>query len=496
MESSVTNSFNQAPPERLAAAAPPAGPRRGAAGGDARFHRECILGLASLLPSGALASSTGAGVAAEHTPQLGSLLPVWSVAPFAAILLCIAVLPLVAGGWWEHNRNKALLSALLGVPVAAWIASLDPLLLAHTAHEYVAFILLLGALFVISGGIVVRGTLAGTPGLNTGLLAIGALLASFVGTTGASMLLIRPLLRANEVRRQKRHVVVFFIFIVANAGGLLTPLGDPPLFLGFLRGVPFLWTLRLWPEWLFVNGVLLALFYVVDSTIFRREDIRTPGDLDEIAERHAVPVHIAGKRNFLYLAGVVAVLLASGSTKLPLGVQEGGMALMAALSWFTTPRPMRGENAFTWGPIVEVAVVFAGIFATMIPALAILNARGAELGLAEPWQFFWATGLLSSFLDNAPTYLTFASAASGIVGTDAANLRLLVEHDVGAVLLEAVALGAVFMGANTYIGNGPNFMVKAIAEQGGVKMPSFFGYVGYSVAILVPLFVALTLLFF
>jgi Na+/H+ antiporter NhaD/arsenite permease-like protein len=454
--------------------------------------------LLSLVPAGALASSAtaGPGVAAEHTPHLGATLPLWSVGPFAAILLCIAVLPLVAGHWWEHNRNKGILSALLGLPVAAWIAYLDPLLLAHTTHEYVAFIVLLGALFVISGGIVVRGTLAGTPGLNTGLLAIGAVLASFIGTTGASMLLIRPLLRANSVRQQKRHVVVFFIFIVANAGGLLTPLGDPPLFLGFLRGVPFLWTLRLWPEWLFVNGALLALFYVVDNTIFRREDIATPGDLDEIAVKHKVPLHIAGKRNFLYLAGVVAVLLASGSVKLPLGVQEGGMALMAALSWFTTPRPMRGENGFTWGPIIEVAVVFAGIFATMIPALAILNARGAELGLSAPWHFFWATGLLSSFLDNAPTYLTFASAASGIVGTDAANLRLLLAHETGANLLVAISLGAVFMGANTYIGNGPNFMVKAIAEQGGVRMPSFFGYMAYSGAILIPLFVAVTWVFF
>jgi Na+/H+ antiporter NhaD/arsenite permease-like protein len=456
-----------------------------------------LVAVFTLVPFGALASSsTGPGTAAEHTPHLGSLLPLWSVAPFAAILLCIAVLPLVAGHWWEHNRNKGMLSALFGVPVAAWIASVDPVLLGHTAHEYVAFIVLLGALFVISGGIVIRGTLAGTAGLNTGLLAIGALLASFIGTTGASMLLIRPLLRANSIRQQKRHVVVFFIFIVANAGGLLTPLGDPPLFLGFLRGVPFLWTLRLWQEWLFVNGALLALFYVVDSTIFRREDIATPGDLDEVAVQHKVPLHIAGKQNFLYLAGVVAVLLASGSVKLPLGVQEGGMLLMAALSWFTTPRPMRGENGFTWGPIIEVAVVFAGIFATMIPALAILNARGSELGLSAPWHFFWATGILSSFLDNAPTYLTFASAASGIVGTDAANLRLLVEHSSGADLLAAISLGAVFMGANTYIGNGPNFMVKAIAEQGGVRMPSFFGYMAYSGAILIPLFGVVTWVFF
>jgi Na+/H+ antiporter NhaD/arsenite permease-like protein len=422
-------------------------------------------------------------------------LPLWSVAPFGLMLLSIAVLPLVANHFWEHNRNKAILSVALGVPIVAWFLRLDPVVLGHTAHEYVAFIVLLGALFVIAGGIVVRGTLAGTAGLNTGLLAIGAVLASLVGTTGASMLLIRPLLRANSVRRRVAHVVVFFIFVVSNAGGLLTPLGDPPLFLGFLRGVPFLWTLRLWMEWAFVNGALLVIFYFVDSTIFRREDIKTPGDLDEVAVAHQIPVHIAGKINFLFLAGVVGVLLVSGSVKLPLGVQEAGMAAMAVLSLIATPKALREENGFTWGPIIEVAVVFAGIFATMIPALQLLNARGSELGLTAPWHFFWATGVLSSFLDNAPTYLTFASAASGIVGTDAANLGQLIATDRGASLLVAISLGAVFMGANTYIGNGPNFMVKAIAEQSGVKMPGFFGYMAWSGAVLLPLFVVVTFLF-
>jgi len=423
-------------------------------------------------------------------------LPLWSVAPFAAMLLCIAILPLVAGHWWEHNRNKAILSALLGIPVAIGILRVSPIALAHTAHEYAAFIILLGALFVIAGGIVVRGTLAGTPGLNTVLLAIGAAIASFVGTTGASMLLIRPLLRANSVRKRVAHVVIFFIFVVSNAGGLLTPLGDPPLFLGFLRGVPFLWTMRLWVEWIVVNGILLAVFYVVDSTLFRKEDIATPGDLDEVAVHHAVPVHIAGKINFLFLLGVVGVLVASGSLHLPLGVQEGGMLLMAVLSWVATPKALRKENQFTWGPIVEVAVVFVGIFATMIPALQILNARGGELGLTEPWQFFWVTGALSSFLDNAPTYLTFASTASAIVGTDAARLGQLIATERGAALLSAISVGAVFMGANTYIGNGPNFMVKAIAEQSGVKMPGFFGYMAWSGAILIPIFVLVTRIFF
>jgi Na+/H+ antiporter NhaD/arsenite permease-like protein len=360
----------------------------------------------------------------------------------------------------------------------------------------VAFILLLGALYVISGGIVVRGTLSGTPGVNTGLLAMGAVLASLIGTTGAAMVLVRPLLRANSVRRDRSHVVVFFIFVVANAGGLLTPLGDPPLFLGFLRGVPFLWTLRLLPIWLAVNGVLLAVFFAVDSTLFRREDLETPGDLDEVAVAHATPVRIAGGLNFLWLAAVVGVLVVAGTLRLPPGVQEAGLLLAAALSWATTPRALREENRFGFAPIAEVAAIFAGIFATMVPALAVLNARGGALGLHTPAQFFWASGLLSSFLDNAPTYLTFASVGSGLSGTDAAHLGALVAHPSGSELLVAVSAGSVLMGANTYIGNGPNFMVKAIAELHGVAMPGFFRYMLWSGVVLLPLFAGVTLIFF
>jgi Na+/H+ antiporter NhaD/arsenite permease-like protein len=432
------------------------------------------------------------------TPRthLGSLLPLWSVAPFVAMLLCIAVLPLVAGRFWQYNRNKAVLSVLLGLPVAVWTASLDTSALVHAGGEYLAFIILLGALFVIASGIVVRGTLAGTPGLNAAVLATGALLASLIGTTGASMLLVRPLLRANSVRQRKGHVFVFFIFVVANAGGLLTPMGDPPLFLGFLRGVPFTWTLRLWPQWLLATAFLLVLFYIVDSTIFRREDLTTPGNLDRIAVEHEVPIHLAGKHNLLLLAGVMAVLLLCGRLGLPTLAQDAGLLAMAAVSWLTTSPRLRVENGFSWAPIVEVAALFAGIFATMIPALAILNLRGAQLGLSQPWQYFWASGALSSFLDNAPTYLTFASAASGAVGTEAADLGQLLSSPRGAALLEAICVGSVFMGANTYIGNGPNFMVKAIAEESGVRMPGFFGYMGYSATILLPLFVALTFLFF
>jgi Na+/H+ antiporter NhaD/arsenite permease-like protein len=434
--------------------------------------------------------------AGASATQLGHLFPLWSVVPFVAMLVSIAVLPLIAGRFWEHNHNKAILSLLLGAPVAIWTVFLDSTALVHAAGEYLAFIVLLGALFVIASGIVVRGTLAGTPGLNTVLLGIGAVIASIIGTTGASMLLIRPLLRANSVRFRKGHVFVFFIFVVANAGGLLTPMGDPPLFLGFLRGVPFTWTLRLWRHWLLANAFLLILFYIVDSTIFRKEDLERPGDLDRIAVEHEVPIHIAGKLNFLLLAGVTAILVVCGRLGLPPLAQDTALVLMIALSWLTTPRQLRVENAFSWSPMVEVAALFAGIFATMIPALAILNARGAQLGLAHPWQYFWASGALSSFLDNAPTYLTFASAASGAVGTDAANLGQLLHTERGPALLTAISVGSVLMGANTYIGNGPNFMVKAIAEQAGVQMPGFFGYMAYSAVVLLPLFVAMTWIFF
>ena len=435
-------------------------------------------------------------VLAAAGSSLGARLQLWSVVPFALMLLAVALLPLVAPGLWERNRHKALLSAVLGAPVAAWMLALDPGVVAHAAHEYAAFMVLLGSLFVISGGIVLRGTLAGTPGLNTALLGVGGLLASLVGTTGASMLLIRPLLRANSVRRRAAHVVVFFILVVSNAGGLLTPLGDPPLLLGFLRGVPFGWTLKLLPQWLFVNGALLFAFFVVDSTIFRREGLATSGDLDKVAVAHRVPLSVAGTHNVLYLAGVVGVLLASGSLQPPPGVAELALAALAGLSLATTHRGLRRENGFTWYPIVEVAAIFAGLFATMIPALQILGARGAALGLSEPWHFFWATGLLSSFLDNAPTYLAFASAASGLLGTDASHLGQLLASARGEALLVAISSGSVFMGGNTYLGNGPNFMVKAMAERGGVRMPGFFGYMAWSGAVLIPVCLAVTAIFF
>lgn len=424
------------------------------------------------------------------------------VGPFILLLLAIAVCPLFLTHWWERNANKALVSFLLALPVGIFLCTVEPHLLVHKGLEYASFIILIGSLFVISGGIHLRGSPAGTPLVNTAFLGIGAVLASLIGTTGASMLLIRPLLRANRKRKRVAHIVIFFIFLVANIGGSLTPLGDPPLFLGFLRGVPFEWCFQLTPMWLFSCAILLILFNLIDQVLFNREELEELGVAlgEEVQPKE--PISIEGKGNFLFLLGVIASALLSGLLHLPYGAQEAGMVAMAVLSLIATPpsSETRKENAFTFGPIIEVAVLFAGIFVTMGPCLILLEARGEQLlawvGVRDPWVFFWSTGALSSFLDNAPTYLTFSALASGVVGTNADRLGELVNHPQGAGYLVAVACGAVFMGANTYIGNGPNFMVKAIAEENGVKMPSFFGYMVWSTCILLPIFAAVTFIFF
>ncbi len=443
----------------------------------------------------------------EGHGSMGKNMPLWTTIPFIAILLAIAVFPLVNEHWWHHNSNKAIISAVLAIPVAAYLLigyghdgwhELE-----HKILEFVSFIAMLGALFIISGGIYVKGSLSGTPLVNTLMLALGGSIASFVGTTGASMLLIRPLLRANAARSNKTHIVVFFIFIVSNCGGLLTPLGDPPLFLGFLSGVPFTWTFRLWMEWLTVNAVLLVIFNIYDQIVLNKEERERPGSQLEQVQQHE-PFGIIGGLNILLLLGVVAVIYASGQgignggAKWPVGIAEVLLAGLAAVSYFTTAKSIHEANHFSFVPINEVAILFAGIFVTMTPALLILNANGSKLGVTEPWQFFWASGLLSSFLDNAPTYLTFAATACGMQGIplEGAFLAEYLRRDGAAEILAAISCGSVFMGANTYIGNGPNFMVKAIAEERGVKMPSFFGYMAYSGAILIPVFILVTLLFF
>jgi len=411
---------------------------------------------------------------------MGTALPLYTTLPFVAMLLAIAVCPLWVPHWWERNLNKFLVSCALGFPVLLFYLARQPLALVRMGEEYVSFILLLAGLYVISGGILLRGDLEATPLTNTVFLALGSVLASFIGTTGASMLLIRPLLQTNRERKRVKHTVIFFIFLVSNIGGMLTPLGDPPLFLGYLQGVPSAWTFRLWRPWLVMVGTLLVVFFVWDSIQHAREPLAAfRRDRARIE-----PVRIRGLVNGLYLLGVV---LAVAFLREPL--REIIIVALAALSLWRTPREIRRANGFTAYPTVEVAVLFFGIFLTMIPALELLRLRGGELGVREPWQFFWATGVLSSFLDNAPTYLTFLALGQGL---------RMADEIVGVphAILAAISVGAVAMGANTYIGNAPNFMVKSIAEEAGVNMPSFFGYMAYSGGILLPLFVAVTFLFF
>ena len=474
--------------------------------------------LRRLLPlSAALMIFPGAALASEVTSMmdLGTVLPAWSALPFVGILLSIALFPLLAPHFWHHHYPKV---------AAAWsIVLLVPFVIAYRGaalHEvfhvaiidYIPFIILLAALFTIGGGIFVRGSLRGSPGVNTTIMVIGTLLASWIGTTGAAMLLIRPLLRANKERRHKAHTVIFFIFLVANIGGTLTPLGDPPLFLGFLHGVPFFWTFTLWREWLLVGGLVLAIYVVLDLYHWRREDPL----LRERTGAAGEPLRIEGWHNFLFLGGVLAGVIASGVLHLGdvtiLGVhqqvqnllRDAFLVAMLLGSWITTPRRVRQENEYSWAPIREVAILFAGIFATIIPAIAMLRAgeNGAMAfvirAVREPAHYFWATGGLSSFLDNAPTYLTFMATALGRllpdVGGREAVLRLIAEHHE---YLTAVSTGAVFMGANTYIGNAPNFMVKSIAEESGVEMPSFFGYIfRYSLPFLIPVFALASWIFF
>ena len=457
--------------------------------------------------------------------ELGQTLPIWSIVPFAGMLLSIAVFPLVRAEWWErHQLLVSLAWALLFlVPFAlAYGAEATAEQLAEVIiGDYIPFIVLLMGLYVVAGGIHIGGTIAGTTRNNVIILLIGSFLASWVGTTGAAMLLIRPLLRANLWRRRRAHVVVFFIFLVANAGGCLTPLGDPPLFLGYLRGVPFFWTLEhIWPV-LLVNVVLLiGLFVAVDRFFARREPRESREKLELMARADdRVPIHLQGWHNLFFLLIIIVGVILNGlipqleafidaETGRTFGVDVFGahigleyvaqislICLAMILSWLTTSTDDRSRNNFEWAPIAEVARLFIGIFVTMIPALAILRAHGGSLGLDSPLGFFWATGALSSFLDNSPTYVVFLTTA-GALGTDAAGAVVTTIGTVDPSILLAISAGAVFMGAVTYIGNAPNFMVKSIAEGAGVKMPSFFGYIGWALAFLIPVFVVDSLLFF
>ena len=446
--------------------------------------------------------------------NLGELLPLWSCLPFACILLSIALLPLILPDFWHHHFGKisGFWAATLGIPflIAYKGAALYEILHIIVA-DYVPFIILLWSLYTVSGGILLRGSLRGTPIVNVAMLIIGTLLASWMGTTGAAMLMIRPFLRANNYRKNRTFMVVFFIFLIANVGGSLTPLGDPPLFLGFLHGVSFFWTLHILPQMLTAVTILLLIYFIIDTYYYRKEAVKAPGEPD-VKEA----LKLEGSHNFLFLAGIVGSVLMSGMVdwgqintfgihrSVQDWVRDGLLILMGILSLITTPIRIRDNNEFSWFPIIEVAYLFIGIFITMIPCLLILKAgaHGALAfltnGVTRPIHYFWVTGGLSSFLDNAPTYLTFFNSALGKFYsgmTEAQAVPLLMSEN--AIYLEAVAAGAVFFGACSYIGNAPNFMVRSISEEAGTPMPSFFGYIlKYSLVYLVPTFVIVTLIFF
>ena len=452
--------------------------------------------------------------ASEHI-NLGEILSLYSTIPFIGILLSIALFPLFAPEFWHHHFGKvsAFWAIVIAVPLliiykGAALHSFLHIILT----DYIPFIMLLWGLFTVSGGILLKGSLRGTPIVNTIMIIIGTILASWMGTTGAAMLLIRPFLRANNYRKNRAFMVVFFIFLVANIGGSLTPVGDPPLFLGFLHGVPFFWTFHILPHMLFAALILLAIYFALDTYYYRKEGFNK----SQIEDGEKEPIGLVGSYNFIFLAGIVGAVIFSGLVDWgevnTLGIHrsiqgwtsDGIIVLMGILSLVFTPTKVREDNEFTWFPIQEVAYLFAGIFITMTPCLLLLlagskGALGFIVGaVKEPYHYFWVTGILSSFLDNAPTYLTFFSTAVGKFYTgmpeSIAVSKLIAENPI---YLMAISAGAVFFGANTYIGNAPNFMVRSIAEEAGTPMPSFFGYMlKYSIVFLIPVFILVSFIFF
>lgn len=456
-------------------------------------------------------------MAAEAGSESTASVPLWLCIPFAGLLLCIAVLPLVKAEWWEKNQPIAVAawSLLFIIPFAVKYGAgmATETVLECILNDYLTFIVLLFGLFCVAGNITLEGDLAGSPRVNVIFLAIGTLLSSCIGTTGASMLMVRPMIKMNSWRRRKSHIMIFFIFLISNIGGCLTPIGDPPLLMGFMRGVPFFWSLHLFPMLIFNMVVLLTVFYFLDKRNYRKDiaagmrpDISKPG----------TTIHLEGAHNIIFLVMIVVAVILSGSLPslpafqdaagnvagIPFGevvlgfpsIIEIAIILLAAFLSFRTSNPeIRTKNHFTWGAIKEVAVLFIGIFITMQPALMILKAKGGELGITEPFQMFWATGLLSSFLDNTPTYLVFLTTAGSLGFTEG---LITTVGTIPVRMLIAISCGAVFMGANTYIGNAPNFMVKSISDENGIRMPSFFGYLLWSLSFLIPVFLLDMLIFF
>lgn len=416
---------------------------------------------------------------------------VLAIIPFVIMLLSIAVFPLFWNHFWEQNKNKLLIALILSVPVVIYllISGFSEKLFETLVFDYIPFIILLGSLFTITGGIYLSGDIEAKPTINTMFLALGAVLASFVGTTGAAMLLIRPIIQTNKQRKFKVHTILFFIGIVANCGGLLTPLGDPPLFMMYLRGAPFEWFFKLFPEWLFVNMFLLIIYFFVDSYYYKKENI-SDIKIDKTSVR---PLKVQGKRNFIFLLIVILAVAFLNEQYLSIiqsnhyfkFIREAVILLAAYLSLLFTPRLLRVSNNFTWLPIQEVAYLFLGIFVTMVPCLLYLEMNAKSLGVTSPTEFYYYTGLLSSFLDNTPTAVTFHSLALGL-GANSTNLIAGIPEEI----LKAICIGAVYFGSMTYIGNGPNFMVKTVAEENNIKMPDFFSYIlKFSLLILLPAFI-------
>lgn len=457
-------------------------------------------------------------MASENVQESAPCVPFWLCIPFGALLLCIAVFPLIKAHWWETHQPMVviILSLLFIIPFGAifGVSAALETVLECIVNDYLTFIILLFGLFCVAGNITLEGDLAGSPRVNAVALVIGTFLSSCIGTTGASMLMVRPIIKMNSWRKRKSHIMVFFIFLISNIGGCLTPIGDPPLLMGFMRGVPFFWSLHLFPMFIFNIIVLVTVFLLIDRHNYRKDiaegrkpDISRPG----------TNLKLRGAHNIIFIIMIVAAVILSGflpslpafqdtqgnvigihifgevTLGLPSVIEIALILLAAFLSFKTTSPAIRTSNHFTWGAIKEVAVLFIGIFITMQPALMLLKANGASLGITEPSQMFWTTGLLSSFLDNTPTYLVFLTTAGalGFTGGMATSLGT-----VPVKMLTAISCGAVFMGANTYIGNAPNFMVKSISDENGIRMPSFFKYMLWSFAFLVPVFVLDMLIFF